>query len=89
MCRHAVQQPRARAHRTSFTLLTNGLALALTVVVFNHLLGLAGVPPPARDCYAFVLPLGTWLLPYGVVANNHGMSGLLLAVMAILLLALE
>lgn len=72
-----------------FTLLTNGLALALTVVVFSYLLGLAGVPPPARDFYAFVLPLGSWLLPYGVVANNHGVSGLLLAVTAYLLLALE
>jgi hypothetical protein len=72
-----------------FVVLTNGLALALTVVVFSHLLGLAGVPPPARDFYALVLPLGSWLLPYGVVANNHGVSGLLLAVTVYLLLAVE
>ena len=72
-----------------FVALTNGLALALTVVVFSHLLGLAGVAPPARDVYAFLLPLGTWLFPYGVVANNHGVSGLLLTVTAYLLLALE
>lgn len=72
-----------------FVVLTNGLALALTVLVFSQLLGLAGVPPPARDFYAFVLPLGTWLFPYGIVANNHGVSGLLLAVTAYLLLAVE
>lgn len=72
-----------------FVVLTNGLALALTVVVFSQLFGLAGVPPPARDIYAFVLPLATWLLPYGIVANSHGVSGLLLAVTAYLLLALE
>lgn len=73
----------------AFALLTNGLALALTVVVFGLLLGLAGVAPPARDFYAFALPLGTWLLPYGVVTNNHGVSGLLLAVTAYQLLAIE
>lgn len=72
-----------------FVVLTNGLALALTVVAFSQLFGLAGVTPPARDLYAFVLPLGTWLFPYGVVANNHGVSGLLLAVTAYLLLAIE
>ena len=58
-------------------------------MVFSRLLGLAGVPPPARDFYAFVLPLGTWLFPYAIVTNNHGVSGLLLAVTAYLLLALE
>lgn len=73
----------------AFVVLTNGLALALTVVVFSHLFELAGVPPPARDIYAFVLPLATWLLPYGIVANSHGVSGLLLAVTAYLLLALQ
>jgi len=72
-----------------FVVLTNGLALALTAVVFSQLFGLAGVAQPARDLYAALLPLGTWLLPYGVVANNHGVSGLLLAVTAYLLLALE
>ena len=71
-----------------FSMMTNGLALALTVVVFSRLLALASVPAPARGVYAFVLPFGTWLLPYGVVVNNHGVSGLLVAVMAYVLLSL-
>jgi hypothetical protein len=70
-------------------LLTNGLALALTIVVFRHILGLGGVAAPARDVYAVLLPLGTWLLPYGLVTNNHGISGLLLASAIYLLLKIE
>ena len=72
-----------------FVWLTNGLALALTVVVFISLLGLARVPSPDRYVYGTVLPLGTWLLPYAVVINNHGIAGLLLAVVAYLLLSIE
>ena len=72
-----------------FSLLTNGLALVLTVVVFHKILDLGGVAPPARDVYAVLLPFGTWLLPYGLVANNHGISGLLLAITIYLLLKIE
>ena len=72
-----------------FSLLTNGLALALTIVVFRQILGLGGVAAPLRDLYAVVLPFGTWLLPYGLVANNHGISGLLLAIAIYFLLKIE
>lgn len=69
--------------------LTNGLALALTVVVFSRLLSLAGIPPPWRDLHAVLWAFGTWLLPYGLVTNGHGISGLLLAVVVYLLLRIE
>jgi hypothetical protein len=72
-----------------FSLLTNGLALALTILVFRQILILGGVPPPARDVFAVLLPLGTWLLPYGLVVNSHGISALLLAAVIYLLLAVE
>ena len=72
-----------------FSLLTNGLALALTIVVFRKILDLGGVAAPARDVFAVVLPFGTWLLPYGLVANNHGISGLLLAIAIYFLLKIE
>jgi hypothetical protein len=72
-----------------FTLFTNGLALALTVVVFAQILALAGMAARRRDLCAFLLPLGTWLLPYGVVPNSHGISGMLLALLILLLLLLE
>lgn len=72
-----------------FSLLTNGLALAFTIIVFREILSLGGVAPPGRDVYAVLLPLGTWLLPYGLVANNHGISGLLLTVCIYLLLKIE
>lgn len=73
----------------AFSLLTNGVALALTIVVFARLLALGGVAPPLRAWLAVLLPCGTWLLPYGVVTNNHGISGLLLALLAYLLLLME
>ena len=72
-----------------FSLFTNGLALALTAVVFAQILTLCGLAPPTRDVAAVLLPLGTWLLPYGIVTNNHGISGLLLALLIWLLLLLE
>ena len=72
-----------------FSLSTNGLALAFTIIVFRAILSLGGVAPPARDLYAVLLPLGTWLLPYGLVANNHGISGLLLAVTIYCLLKID
>jgi hypothetical protein len=72
-----------------FSLATNGVALALTVVVFAQILALCGVVPPMRDISAILLPLGTWLLPYAVVSNNHGISGLLMAALIFLLLSIE
>jgi hypothetical protein len=73
----------------AFSLFTNGVALALTVVVFARLLALAGVSPPQRDWLAVLLPFATWLLPYGLVSNSHGISALLLAQLGYLLLLIE
>ena len=73
----------------AFTLLTNGLALALTVLVFADILAMASVTPSFRAVLAILLPLGTWLLPYGVVTNNHGISGLLMTLLIWLLLKVE
>jgi hypothetical protein len=73
----------------AFSLLTNGLALALTSVVFYRVLVMGGVAPRAAVTAAISWPLATWLLPYGLVVNNHGISGLLLAVAAWLLLTIE
>ena len=72
-----------------FILLTNGIALSLTVVVFASLFELTGVKNPYRDVYAVVFIFGTWLLPYGIVSNNHGISGLLLAALIWQLLLVE
>jgi hypothetical protein len=72
-----------------FSLLTNGVALVLTVLVFSYLFELAGIRSPAREWLAVVLPMGTWLLPYGVTNNNHGISALLLTVVAYLLLRID
>ncbi len=72
-----------------FTLFTNGLAFALTVVLFDRLLGLTGMVSRWRGVYAFLMPAGTWLLPYAIVTNNHGISALLTAVMAYLLLSIS
>jgi hypothetical protein len=72
-----------------FSLLTNGLAFALTAVVLHRALGFAGVLSPGREVYAMTLPLGTWLLPYGLVVNSHGISALLLAAAAYSLLVIE
>lgn len=73
----------------AFSLFTNGVALTLTVIVLAQLLGLAGVASPRRDWLAVLLPCGTWLLPYGLVTNNHGISGLLVTLLAYLLLKIE
>lgn len=72
-----------------FILFTNGLALALTVVVFAKILALASVPASRRDWFAVLLVFGTWLLPYGIVSNNHGISALLLAALIYLLLLVQ
>lgn len=72
-----------------FILLTNGVALSLTVVVFAKLLELTGVRNPYREVFAVLLVFGTWLLPYGIVSNNHGISGLLLAALIWQLLIVE
>ena len=72
-----------------YVLLTNGAAFALTVVLIRKLLILLGGGPRLSTAAAFVLPLGTWLFPYAVVTNNHGISGMLLAAMAYAMLAIE
>lgn len=73
----------------AFSLLTNGIALALTVIAFAAILAMAGVKPPLREWAAVLLPMGTWLLPYGLVPNNHGIAGLLVAVLFWVLLTVE
>jgi hypothetical protein len=73
----------------AFSFLTNGIALALTVVIFAQILALGGVTSPLREWLAVLLPGGTWLLPYGLVSNNHGISGLLVAWLSYLLLTVE
>jgi hypothetical protein len=76
-----------------FSLFTNGLALALTAVVFARIFALCAgglkSSPTSGGVAALLLTLGTWLLPYGTVANNHGISGLLLALLIWLLLLIE
>ena len=72
-----------------FSLFTNGVALALTAVLLWHVLGLVNTPEPWRTVLAVVLPLGTWLLPYGIVANNHGISAMLIALAAYALLQMD
>jgi hypothetical protein len=72
-----------------FVVLTNGLALALTVVVLARSFALASLTVQASRLYALVLTMGTWLLPYGIVTNNHGVAGLLIAVLAYHLLRLS
>ena len=69
-----------------FTLFTNGVAFALTVIVFARVLAMAGLATPRRELLALLLMLGTWLLPYALVPNNHGIAGLLLAAVVYLLL---
>lgn len=70
-----------------FTLLTNGLALASTVVVFAWILALGGVESANRGIIAGLLVLSTWLLPYGLVSSSHGISALLLTIAIWLLMA--
>lgn len=72
-----------------FVLFTNGLTFALTVVVLDGVFGLMAMPAGPRALYALVLPLGTWLFPYGAVTNNHGIAALLLAFALYQLLAIE
>ncbi len=88
--------PGARFHNRarflltySFTLLTNGVALGITVVVFAKLFAMASIAAPYNQLLALLLPIGTWLLPYSLVTNNHGISGMLLAVLVWLLLQIE
>ena len=72
-----------------FILMTNGLALALTIVVMAKILERGGVAAQGRDLLAALLTFGTWLLPYGIVSNNHGVSALLVAALIWQLLASE
>jgi hypothetical protein len=72
-----------------FTVLTNGLAFALTVVLFRRLLDLVGIDSTWRTTTALLLPFGTWLLPYALVSNTHGISALLVMCTAYLLLSIS
>lgn len=72
-----------------FSVFTNGLALALTVLVFSGILRLAGVPRRSLEWLAFIVPMATWLLPYGITNNNHIVAAMLLTAVCYLLLSLE
>lgn len=72
-----------------FTALTNGVTLALTIVLFDLILRGAGVGSPIALVSAFLLPLGSWMLPYGLVTNNHEVAGFLIALLAYLLLEID
>lgn len=88
--------PGARFHNRArflmtyaFALLTSGVALALTVVILAQILTMASVPAPYNEWFALLLPLGTWLLPYSLITNNHEISACLIAVLIWLLLKIE
>jgi hypothetical protein len=51
------------------------------VVAFARLLGQVGVDERVRSWLAPLMIFGTWLLPYGIVSNNHGISAMLVAVL--------
>lgn len=72
-----------------FSLLTSGIALILTMVVLSRVLLLTGVQRNEAEIFGVVLPFATWLLPYGLVANNHIVAGLLLATSLWLMLRIE
>lgn len=72
-----------------FTALTNGAALAATIVVLDSIFRMFGMSMWRSAMFAIGLSLGTWLLPYGLVSNNHGISALLVAWLARLLLGVE
>jgi hypothetical protein len=61
----------------AFSLLTNGVALALTIVVLARLLALAGALPPYRDSMAALLILGTWPVrnPWKPLSVSHATIG--------------
>lgn len=67
----------------AFILLTNGIALVFTVMVMARLLARAGVR--RGGWLTALLVFGTWLLPYGIISNNHGISALLVAILIHLL----
>ena len=72
-----------------FVLFTNGVAFAVTVVMLKEALALLGAPGLLATFAALVLPFGTWLFPYGVVSNNHGISAALLMCLAYAMLSIE
>ncbi len=73
----------------AFSLLTNGVALALTVLLIARMLASMSVGAPWDAVLAVLLVFGTWLLPYGLVPNNHGISGLLLTALITVLMKCE
>jgi hypothetical protein len=73
----------------SYVLFTNGVAFALLVMLLERTFVLAGAGGSTAVVAALLLPLGTWLFPYSVVTNNHGISAMLLAAVAYAMLAIE
>lgn len=72
-----------------FVWFTNGLAFAATVMLLHRALLAAGTERTLALVAAGILPLGTWLFPYAVVTNNHGISAMLLALACCTLLEAE
>jgi hypothetical protein len=72
-----------------FTACTSGAALSGIVVILYAILRMLRVKAGLSFMAALVLTFGTWLLPYGLVVNNHIISGFLLAGLAWLLLEIE
>jgi len=72
-----------------FVWFTNGVAFALLVIALQRTLLLLDVPPARATLAALLLPFGTWLFPYAVMSNNHGISAMLVTAMAFALIAIE
>jgi hypothetical protein len=72
-----------------YVLFTNGVAFAIMVMLLARTFALAGAGSRTAAIAALLLPLGTWLFPYSVVTNNHGISAMLLAAVAYAMLAIE
>lgn len=72
-----------------FTAGTSGAALAGTVTILFAILRMFQASAGLSVIASFTMTFGTWLLPYGLVVNNHIVSGFLLAGLAWLLLEIE
>ena len=59
------------------------------MIILARGFALAGISLWRSRVFALVLPLGTWLLPYGIVVNNHGVAALLMAVVTVLLMVIS
>jgi len=72
-----------------FTACTSGVALSGVVVILYAILRRMRVTAGMGFMAAYALTFGTWLLPYGLVVDNHIVSGFLLAGLAWLLFEVE